>query len=85
MGDSDTGGSLMGLQNRKRFIRLCGKYGLCCTEVREENKIFIYNKRLGWYPDRVGVVTFNELRNPGWQGLEELVVSLSVSTGAWME
>ena len=75
---------VMGLKNRKRLIRLCEKYGLAAVENRDLRETTIF-KRDERYSDRVGCVTFYELRNPDWPGLEDLVVSLSVSTGAWLE
>jgi hypothetical protein len=75
---------VVGLKNRKRLIRLCEKYGLKAVETRDLGEILIV-KRGDRYPDRWGCVTFYELRDPDWPKLEDFVVSLSVSTGAWME
>lgn len=75
---------LVGLKNRKKLVRMCEKYGLKAVENRDSEETLIV-KRGDRSPDRVGVVTFKELRCPNWPQLEELVVSLSVSTGAWAE
>lgn len=75
---------VVGLKNRKRLIWLCERYGLKAVEDRDLRETLIMG-RSDRYPDRAGCVTFYELRNPDWPQLEELVVSLSVSTGAWME
>ena len=82
MGAGHTG--TVGLKNRKRLIRLCEKYGLVGVDMRDCREINIYNKRPPW-SDRVGCVTFEELSHPDWPRLEDLVVSISVSTGAFLE
>lgn len=74
----------MGLANRKKLKALCNKYGLACNENRDLRETVIY-KDDNQYPERVGVVTFYELRDPDWENLEDLVLSLSMFTGAWLE
>ena len=74
----------MGLANRKKFQALCKKYGLSCKEDRDLRETVVY-KGGGQYPERVVVVTFYELRDPDWDKMEELVLSLSMWSGAWLE
>jgi hypothetical protein len=74
----------VGLKNRKKLVRLCEKYGLKAVEDRDLRETLIMG-RSDRYPDRWGCVTFYELRDPDWPKLEDFAVSLSVSTGAWME
>ena len=84
MADSDANSRPVGLKSRKLFIRLCERYGLKAVEDRDRREVLVMKKGKRW-PDRVGIVTFIELKDPDWSKLEELVVSLSVSTGAWAE
>jgi len=69
----------MGLRNRKKFAGLCRRYGLRCREDRDRRETLVF--RAGeQYPDRVGIVTFYELRDPDWEKLENLVVGISLDT-----
>jgi len=81
-GASDMGREPMGLRNRKKFAGLCRRYGLRCREDRDHREILVF-KAGEQYPDRVGIVTFSELRYPDWEKLESLVMGISLSTGAW--
>ena len=81
--------SVMGLKNRKRLIRLCEKYGLKGTDIKPSCEVVIRPKNPTfsiWNREKLlGRVTYEELRFPDWTKLEDFVVSLSVSTGAWLE
>ena len=84
--DAGAGGDqAVGLQNRKRMIRLCEKYGLIGVGNRDLPCGSYHEQECPRFPDRVGYVTFYELRHPDWPRLEDLVVSVSVLTGAWSE
>jgi hypothetical protein len=84
MGAGAGGDQAVGLKNRKRMIRLCERYGLVGVGNLDDRVVNIHKKRPPW-SDRVGYVTFDELRHPDWPRLEDLVVSVSVLTGAWSE
>lgn len=73
------GCELMGLRNRKKFAGLCRRYGLRCWEDRDLRETLVF-RGSEQYPDRVGIVTFSELRDPDWEKLESLVVGISLDT-----